>query len=47
MKIESKLEMFKFGSDYQSDDENEIEIHFVDLSSDEDEFDLEIKSESG
>ena len=44
---ERKLEMFKFGSDYQSDDENEIEIHFVDLSSDEDEFDLEIKPESG
>jgi len=39
--------MFKFGSDYQSDDENEIEIHFVDLSSDEDESDLEIGPESG
>ena len=44
---EWKLEMFKFGSDYQSDDENEIEIHFVDLSSDEDEYDLEIGPESG
>ena len=47
MKIELKLEMFKFGSDYQSDDENEIEIHFVDLSSDEDEYDLEIGPQSG
>ena len=39
--------MFKFGSDYQSDDENEIEIHFVDLSSDEDESDQEIRQEIG
>ena len=39
--------MFKFGSDYQSDDENEIEIHFVDLSSDEDESDRELGPESG
>ena len=45
------LEMFEFGSDYnKSDDENEIEIHFVDLSSDEDsnlESDQEIGPEMG
>ena len=44
---ERKLKMFKFGSDYQSDDENEIEIHFVDLSSDEDESDQEVELEPG
>ena len=43
--------MYEFGSDYnKSDDENEIEIHFVDLSSDEDsnlDSDQEIGLENG
>ena len=46
MKENWKLEMFEFGSDYKSDDENEIEIHFVDLSSDEDS-NLESDQETG